>query len=435
MAVSSRTLDRLATFKLRAGNIVLARRGEMGRCAVVRNREDGWLCGTGCLILRLPEGIHSPFLSLLLGSPFVREYLNVSSVGTTMQNLNQAILLNLVIGLPPTAEQHRIVAKVNELMGLCDQLETAREDREQRRSRAAAASLFGVTRATDNVTVRGAAGFYLDEFARFAVGTDQISTLRKAILALATTGRLLPQDCVEGTSSDLLRRISAGKPSLVRAGAIKEPKTEPIGEDDAPSKLPSSWSWVRTEALCEAIVDCPHSTPTFELSGVVCLDTNCFKNGTLLPARVRFVSEETYQERVRRLAPAPGDVVFAREGSVGSSMIVPEGMKCCLGQRVMLFRLMSGVLPEYFSLAISEDSSLTRLLAHHKGIGAKHVNVADMRNALIPLPPTEEQRRIVARVTELMGMCDQLGAYLADSELASGFLLDALVHEATQTGA
>jgi type I restriction enzyme S subunit len=123
MAVGPATLERLATFKLREGDIVMARRGEMGRCAVVTHLEDGWLCGTGSLILRLPSCVSAPFLVQLIGSPPVRAYLGGSAVGATMQNLNQSILLNLIIGLPPVAEQHRIVAKVDELMALCDQLE------------------------------------------------------------------------------------------------------------------------------------------------------------------------------------------------------------------------------------------------------------------------------------------------------------------------
>jgi len=123
MAVGPATLERLATFKLRTGDIVMGRRGEMGRCAVVTEHESGWLCGTGSLILRLPECVFPRFFVTLIGSPFVREYLGGSAVGATMQNLNQSILLNLVIGLPPLAEQHRIIARVDELMALCDQLE------------------------------------------------------------------------------------------------------------------------------------------------------------------------------------------------------------------------------------------------------------------------------------------------------------------------
>jgi type I restriction enzyme S subunit len=123
MAVGPATLKRLATFKLRTNDIVMARRGEMGRCGVVTDREAGWLCGTGSLILRLPDCLFPPFFVTLIGSPFVREYLGGSAVGATMQNLNQSILLNLIVGLPPLAEQRRIVAKVVELMALCDRLE------------------------------------------------------------------------------------------------------------------------------------------------------------------------------------------------------------------------------------------------------------------------------------------------------------------------
>ena len=123
MAVGKDTLERLATFKIRAGDIVMGRRGEMGRCAVVGECEDGWLCGTGSLILRLSDSVCSDYLAMLIGSPDVRAYLQGSSVGTTMRNLNQSILLAMSMGLPPLAEQRRIVAKVDELMTLCDELE------------------------------------------------------------------------------------------------------------------------------------------------------------------------------------------------------------------------------------------------------------------------------------------------------------------------
>lgn len=97
----------------------------MGRCAVVSKLERGWLCGTGSLILRPSEYLYPHFLAMLIRSPFSRQYLDGTAVGTTMQNLNQTILLNLSFGLPPFAEQHRIVAKVDELMALCDRLEAS----------------------------------------------------------------------------------------------------------------------------------------------------------------------------------------------------------------------------------------------------------------------------------------------------------------------
>jgi len=96
----------------------------------------------------------------------------------------------------------------------------------------------------------------------------------------------------------------------------------------------------------------------------------------------------------------------------------------------MLFRLAKGILPEYFQLAISEASSLARLVALHKGIGAKHVNIADMREALVPIPPTTEQHRIVAKVEELMALCDQLETRLSSSQTEASRLLESVLHNA-----
>ncbi|MDE0257524.1 MAG: restriction endonuclease subunit S [Gammaproteobacteria bacterium] len=157
MAVGTDTLERLAHFKLRAGDIVMGRRGEMGRCAVVAEDEDGWLCGTGSLILRLPDSVCAEYLATLIGSPDVREYLQGSSVGTTMRNLNQSILLAMSIGLPPLAEQHRIVAKVDALMALCDQLEAEAGYADRIRSRLLD-SLLHESLASQEASINGTVG-------------------------------------------------------------------------------------------------------------------------------------------------------------------------------------------------------------------------------------------------------------------------------------
>lgn len=123
MAVDTQTLTRLQTFQLAEGDIIMARRGEMGRCAIVTEREAGWLCGTGSLVLRMANLPHTPYLAMLIGSNEVRDYLESVSVGMTMQNLSQATLAKLPIGVPPLAEQRRISAKVDQLMAFVDQLD------------------------------------------------------------------------------------------------------------------------------------------------------------------------------------------------------------------------------------------------------------------------------------------------------------------------
>lgn len=101
----------------------MARRGEVGRAAIVSRTEEGWLCGTGSFFLRFQNDVCREYMIVLLRCEPVRKYLAGEAVGITMVNLNHSILKKMPLAIPPLTEQHRIVAKVDELMAICDQLE------------------------------------------------------------------------------------------------------------------------------------------------------------------------------------------------------------------------------------------------------------------------------------------------------------------------
>ena len=122
IAVTEAKAEELSSYTLFENDIVMARRGEMGRCALVTAREKGWLCGTGSFVLRFNSSLSRNYILLLFKTKWIKEYLGGESIGTTMTNLNHGILNKLPLLIPPTDEQHRIVAKVDELMALCDQL-------------------------------------------------------------------------------------------------------------------------------------------------------------------------------------------------------------------------------------------------------------------------------------------------------------------------
>ncbi|QNI04076.1 restriction endonuclease subunit S [Halomonas sp. SH5A2] len=122
VTVTPAKAEDLSSYKLAAGDIVMARRGEVGRCAVVTNRETEWLCGTGSFVLRFHPAMNRRFILLMFATDTVREYLTGNSVGTTMTNLNHGILKKMPVALPSAEEQHRIVQKVDELMALCHHL-------------------------------------------------------------------------------------------------------------------------------------------------------------------------------------------------------------------------------------------------------------------------------------------------------------------------
>ncbi|MBQ6466318.1 MAG: restriction endonuclease subunit S [Clostridia bacterium] len=122
MMVSNETAKRLSSYRLEKGVIVMGRRGEMGRCAVITDIEDGWLCGTGSFFMKPSSLMCCNYLIKLFSSTYAKKYLGGESVGATMNNLNHAILSKMLVPIPPLAEQQRIVDRVNELLALCDEL-------------------------------------------------------------------------------------------------------------------------------------------------------------------------------------------------------------------------------------------------------------------------------------------------------------------------
>jgi type I restriction enzyme S subunit len=166
MTINEETRKRLAKYILREGDIVIARRGEMGRCAVVTSKESGWLCGTGSAILRLKETASSEYLQLVISSPEIRSHLSDASVGTTMENLNQKLFGAMPISLPPLPEQKEIIRRVEALFKKADEIE-----------------------------------------ARYKKAKAFVDRPTQSILAKAFRGELVPQDPNDEPASELLKRI------------------------------------------------------------------------------------------------------------------------------------------------------------------------------------------------------------------------------------
>jgi type I restriction enzyme S subunit len=436
MAVGPATLKRLATFKLRAGDIVMARRGEMGRCAVVTKLEEGWLCGTGSLILRLPSCVCARFFVILIGSPFVREYLGGSAVGATMQNLNQSILLNLIVGLPPLAEQRRIVTKVDELIVLCDRLEAARTEREARRISLAAASHHHLNNGSNPKTFRRYAKFYLDHLSQLIFQSDQIQPLRQTILNLAVRGQLVPQDSSDAPVSDLLGRIQAEKADLIGARAREREYSESrLSNNDIPFDLPSSWQWEPLQSLIvfgpqNGISPKPASRPDAP-------------RAVTLTATTKGTFDSRYFKQVDATIPQdsefwlrPGDLLFQRGNTreyVGMAAYYSGEPGLFVYPDLMIkVRLSDKVSLPYVHLCAVAPHARTYFSTHASGAQATmpKINQGVLIKLPIPLAPLAEQLRIVAKVHELMALCDQLEAQLTTTQSEKRSLLEAVLFHA-----
>jgi type I restriction enzyme, S subunit len=173
--------------------------------------------------------------------------------------------------------------------------------------------------------------------------------------------------------------------------------------------LPESWKLVSLESICDHIIDCPHSTPKWAESGYICVRTTNFKPGYLDLSEVRYVSEETYRERIQRLIPRAGDVLYSREGGIlGIACIIPTGIEICLGQRMMLMRTNRDFLPQFLMYWLNSPEILKRVRDMTGGSASPHLNVRDVKEFPTPLPPLDEQGEIVRRVETLFKLAEQL---------------------------
>ena len=160
---------------------------------------------------------------------------------------------------------------------------------------------------------------------------------------------------------------------------------------------PMGWEEPRLEDLCKKVIDCPHSTPRWTGSGVVCLRTSNLGKGEWNWADTRFVSEEDYAERTRRGEILLNDIILSREGTVGVLALVDDGMRLCMGQRLVQLRVNDSQLAPRFLLNLLLHSlapeRLSRLMT---GSTSKHLNVKELRKLPVLLPPLEIQRRFAA---------------------------------------
>ena len=174
------------------------------------------------------------FRAILVSHPYLVHYLNVFDysgrvAGATRSKLNQAKALDIPIMLPPLTEQHRIVAKVDELMALCDRLETERKEREATRDRLAAASLARLNAPDPDPTVfQNHAAFALNNFTPLTTRPDQIKVLRQTILNLAVRGKLVEQAPSDESAEELLKRIAAEKKAAGGGGGDQKARTPSV---------------------------------------------------------------------------------------------------------------------------------------------------------------------------------------------------------------
>ncbi len=343
--------------------------------------------------------------------------------------LSRADAYPLEIHIPPLAEQHRIVAKVDELMALCDRLEEARTAREGVRDKLTAASLARLTAPdTSDTEFQSHARFALLTLPALTTRPDQIKPLRQTILNLAVRGKLVEQDAADELAGELLKILQSEKTRLVNDGAIRKQKASAaLSASEKIFPLPLSWKWTRLLDLGATQTGTSPSSARDELFG----DFIPFvKPADLDGPEITYdgfgLSEEGMGHS--RVAPANSVMMVCIGGTLGKVNCTSRDV--CFNQQINSVTPFIKGLHRYISMALK--SSYFQELAWAKaGIGTLPIISKGKWEVLpIPLPPLAEQHRIVAKVDALMALCDRLEASLTTADTTRQRLLTALLHEA-----
>jgi type I restriction enzyme S subunit len=193
-------------------------------------------------------------------------------------------------------------------------------------------------------------------------------------------------------------------------------------------ELPVDWDVVRLEDLCSQVVDCPHSTPRYVDAGFPVIRTADVIPGRILFANAKQVSEETLQERVRRLVPEPGDVFYSREGErLGIAAPVPAGARLCLGQRMMHLRAAGDVEPSFLCWLMNAPVVFEQATGETGGSTSPHVNVGSVRAFVVPRPTRDEQTQIGAAMNAAEERLISEERYLAGLKYTKAALMTLLL--------
>ena len=413
--LSDEQAKQLANVTVQPSDVLLNITGaSIGRVTTAPPEMAGARVNQHVAIIRPIKELDAQFLAKFLASPAIQRMIDDIQVGATREALTKGMIEQFDIPLPPLAEQKRIVAKVDELMALCKRLEAQQQEREAQAGQLARASLarFAAAPTPANLNLLFHSSFSISP-----------SDLRKSILTLAVQGKLVGCSFADGTGAQILEEASIGSETL----------------NDVP-EIPGHWIWARLAKI---------TTRMDSGWSPACLAEPA-EEGSWGVLKTTAVQTLLYQEVQNKalpasLAPRPehevmdGDILFTRAGPMNRVGILcvarPTRRLLMISDKIIRFHLIEGIDPNFAALALNAGYSREVVEGLKSGMAASQVNISQpkLKSVPIPLPPLAEQRRIVAKVSELMALVDELETQLAASRAAAEKLLSALVAELTGT--
>jgi type I restriction enzyme S subunit len=369
-----------------------------------------------------------PICPDLLRARYIYEYLTAFKeellVARMVGTANVSLTVNKLKEVPVPLVSGPLLGRIDELMALCDQLEAQQQEREAKKAGLARASLARFAEAPTPVNL---------EFIFHKTYDVAPADLRKSILTLAVQGKLVPQDPNDEPAEALVRRVGAEKRRLLHAKEIKsEAPLDPISEEEV-LPIPDNWIWLRAGDLCRPISSgsTPDQSVFHPSEGIPYLKVYNIRNQFVdFDYKRQFIAVRHHQERMKRSILCPGDVIMNIVGPpLGKVAIVPDTFpEWNCNQAISFFRPIFPEFAPYLYTFLKEGSFLQSIQLIGTA-GQDNISVTKCKFIPVPIPPLAEQRRIVAKVEQLMALVDQLEAQLAESKASATKLLEAVLAE------
>lgn len=353
-------------------DILITIAGTLGRTGLVRHEDLPLNANQAVSMVRLVDTseIDLKYLIYVLNSPEIQKYLTQQKKTTAIPNLTLEIIENCICPLPPLEEQHRIVDKIEELLPFVDRYAEAYEK--------------------------------LEKFnAKFP------EDMKKSILQYAIQGKLVEQRAEEGTAEELYQQIQEEKQKLIKEGKIKKEKPlAEITEDEIPFDIPESWKWVRIPEIGTSSLGKTLNKGTDEGKEVPYLcSINVYWDGIKLEQikTAKFSDKDIEKYLLRK-----GDLLICEGGDVGRCAIWNNDEEMYYQNALHCVRFYGNINPIYIKFCLEYYKAVGILDEASKGMTIKHLVQGSLYSLILPLPPLEEQKRIVAKIEELLPYCDRL---------------------------
>ena len=342
------------------------------------------ICTPEIVPFNLYGKINAYYIVEFLKSPYVDQVINSVTYGVKMPRVGTETMTSLLVPLPPISEQARIVARLKCVLSAVQSYNTAYDKGEK-------------------------------------LTTKFPIQLKKSILQYAVQGKLVPQDPADEPASVLLERIRTEKEQLIKEGKIKRDKHESVIfrrdnsyyekvdeierciDDEIPFEIPASWAWTRLFSLCSNITDGEHKTPrrTAEYEGYYLLSARNIRDGHLSLEDVDYVDGKEYLLISKRCNPKRNNILISCSGSIGRVCLVPDD-----GNYVMV-RSAAVAVPilvhsKYLMYALQSEIVQKQIKSKIKQAVQANLFQGEIRNLIIPVPPFDEQQRIVRKLDYLL---------------------------------